>query len=107
MTDRFIIENICNLVIAEGLAENEADFCTRWLCQNEGYMQTLRAQNRQPKVDALTACSSKLAFYAGAFSVSDRSYSQATARNLQELQMFCEDALERVCQPQAVRCSIQ
>ena len=107
MTDGFIIENIRNQVISAGLAENEADFCTRWLYQNEGNMHTLRSQNRQPNVDALTACSSTLAFYARAFSDSNHSYLQATARNLQEMQMVCEDALQRVCQPQSVGCSIQ
>ena len=29
MTEKLIIENICNLVIAEGLAEKEKDFCER------------------------------------------------------------------------------
>lgn len=99
MTDGFIIENICNQVIAEGLAESEADFCIRWLSRNEGYMHNLRLQNTQPSADALAVCANKLAFYAAAFCDSDRSYSQATGRNLRELQLICEEALQRVCQP--------
>jgi hypothetical protein len=48
MTEKLIIENICNLIIAEGLAENEQDFCERWLCRGEGYMRTLRFRGEQP-----------------------------------------------------------
>ena len=55
-----IIENICNLVIAEGLAENEQDFCERWLCRGEGYMRTLRFRGLQPSADALAVCANKL-----------------------------------------------
>ena len=58
---KLIIENICNLVIAEGLAENEQDFCERWLCRGEGYMRTLRFRGLQPSADALAVCANKLA----------------------------------------------
>ena len=39
MEEDYLIENICNRVIAEGLAESEPDFCERWLCRGEGYMR--------------------------------------------------------------------
>ena len=57
---KLMIENICNLVIAEGLAENEGDFCERWLCRAEGYMRTLRFRQLQPSVEALMTCADKL-----------------------------------------------
>lgn len=98
MTAKLIIENICNQVIAEGLAENEQDFCVRWLCRGEGYMRTLRFRDLQPSADALAVCANKLAFYAEAFSNSDRAYSQATGRNLRELQQICEDAIRHAAQ---------
>ena len=100
MTERFIIVNICNQVIAEGLAENEQDFCMRWLCRGEGYMRTLRFRDLQPSADALAVCANKLAFYAEALSESDRPYSQATGRNLRELQLICEDTIRQAAQRQ-------
>ena len=98
MTEKMIIENICNLVIAEGLAENEQDFCERWLCRGEGYMRTLRFRGLQPSADALAVCANKLGFYADAFLASDRPYSVHTGRNLQALQRLCEDQLRKAAQ---------
>jgi hypothetical protein len=100
MTERFIIENICNQVIAEGLAESEGDFCIRWLCRSEGYMRTLRFRDLQPSADALAVCANKLAFYAAALSKSDRRHSQATGRNLRELQLICEETIQQSAQRQ-------
>jgi len=106
MTERFIIENICNQVIAEGLAENEQDFCMRWLCRGEGYMRTLRFRGLQPSADALAVCADKLRFYALALSASDRASSQATGRALQLLHSTCEDAIRSAAQRQWQRHSV-
>ena len=92
---KLIIENICNLVIAEGLAENEQDFCERWLCRGEGYMRTLRFRQLQASTDALAVCASKLGFYADAFMASGRRYSVQTGKNLKQLQQLCEDELTK------------
>jgi len=90
---KLIIENICNLVIAEGLAENEQDFCERWLCRGEGYLRTLRFRKLQPSAAALAVCASKLGFYADAFIASDRPQTQHTGRALKGLQQLCEQEL--------------
>ena len=93
-----IIENICNLVIAEGLAENEQDFCESWLCRGEGYMRTLRFRGLQPSADALAVCANKLGFYADAFLASDLPHSVHTGRSLQVLQHLCEAELRKAAQ---------
>lgn len=98
MNEKMIIENICNLVIAEGLAENEQDFCERWLCRGEGYMRTLRFRGLQPSADALAVCANKLGFYADAFLASDRPHSVHTGRSLQVLQHLCEAELRKAAQ---------
>ena len=94
MADRFIIENICNLVIAAGLAENEQDFCEEWLCRGEGYMRTLRYRQLQPSAAALAVCADKLRYYADALEASERTHYQHTGRSLRVLQHLCEDELQ-------------
>jgi len=97
--EKLVIENICNLVIAEGLAENEQDFCERWLCRGEGYMRTLRFRGLLPSTDAIAVCANKLGFYADAFMASDRPYTVQSGRNLRELQQLCEAEIRKsVCQ---------
>jgi hypothetical protein len=92
---KFIIENICNLVIAEGLAENEGDFCERWLCRGESYMRTLRFRQLQPSAEALTTCADKLGYYAAIFAASDRARTRVSAGNLRVLERECRAAVER------------
>lgn len=92
---KLMIENICNLVIAEGLAENEGDFCERWLCRAEGYMRTLRFRQLQPSVEALMTCADKLGYYAEIFAASDRSDTRVSAANLHALAVACRAAVER------------
>lgn len=94
MTDKLIIENICNLVIAEGLAESEPDFCERWLCRNEGYMRTLRFRKLKPSADALATCANKLGYYAEMFEASDRPSSHSTGKNLRVIEQLCKEAIE-------------
>ena len=98
MAKQLIIGTICNLVIGEGLAENEQDFCERWLCRGEGYMRTLRFRGLQPSAGALAVCANKLGFYADAFLTSNRPYSMYAGRNLQALQRLCEDELRNAAQ---------
>lgn len=92
---KMMIENICNLVIAEGLAESEGDFCERWLCRGSSYMRTLRFRQLQPSVEALTTCADKLGYYAGVFAASDRSDTRVSAANLHRLAVECRAAVER------------
>jgi hypothetical protein len=92
---KMIIENICTLVIAEGLAENEGDFCERWLCRGSSYMRTLRFRQLQPSVEALTTCADKLGYYAEVFAASDRPDTRASAANLHVLERECRGAVER------------
>lgn len=92
---KLIIENICNLVIAEGLAENEGDFCERWLCRGESYMRTLRFRQLQPSAEALTTCADKLGYYADLFAKSDRADTRTSAANLRVLERECRAAVER------------
>ena len=94
MSEPLIIENICNIVIAEGLAESEPDFCERWLCRNEGYIRTLRFRGLQPSTDALTICADRLGYYAGVFEASDRPSSQATGNSLRVLERLCKEAID-------------
>lgn len=93
--EKIVIESICNLVIAEGLAENEGDFCERWLCRGRSYMRTLRFRQLQPSVEALSACADKLGYYADVFAASDRSDTRASAASLRILAQQCRDAVER------------
>ena len=103
---KLIIENICNLVIAEGLAENEQDFCERWLCRGEGYMRTLRFRGLQPSADALAVCANKLGYYADAFLAIDRLHSVHTGHSLQVLQHLCEAELRKAAQSKWQRHSV-
>jgi hypothetical protein len=93
LSSNLIIENICLLVIAEGLAESESDFCERWLCRGEGYMRTLRFRRLRPSADALATCADRLGYYANIFEASDRSHSKVTGKNLRLLQEECESAI--------------
>ena len=105
--EKLVIENICNLVIAEGLDDSEQDFCERWLCRGEGYMRTLRFRELQPSTDVLAVCASKLGFYADAFIASDRPYSVQTGKNLKQLKQLCEDELAKAAKCQWQGYSIQ
>ncbi|KGL00747.1 MULTISPECIES: DUF6626 family protein [Roseobacteraceae] len=107
MAEKLTIENICNLVIAEGLADNEQDFCERWLCRGEGYMRTLRFRGLQPSTDALAVCANKLGFYADAFLSSGRNYSVQTGKNLRQLQQLCEHELTQAAKSKWQGYSIQ
>lgn len=88
------IENICNLVIAEGLAQSEPDFCERWLCRGEGYIRTLRFRGLKPSADALAICANKLGYYAEVYETSDRPSTQVTGHNLRTLQRLCDEAID-------------
>ena len=92
---KMMIENICNLVIAEGLADSESDFCQRCLCRGDSYMRTLRFRQLQPSVEALTTCADKLGYYANVFEASDRPQTQVSASNLRLLERECRSAVAR------------
>lgn len=93
--EKLIIENICNLVIAEGLAESEGDFCERWLGRGNSYMRTLRFRQLQPSVEALSTCADKLGFYANVFAASDRADTRVSANSLRILEHECRAAIDR------------
>ena len=94
MKEKQIIEDICSLVIAEGLAKSEPDFCERWLCRHEGYMRTLRFRKLKPSADALAICANKLGYYASVYEAKGHMPLQAAARNLRVLQQQCNEAIE-------------
>jgi len=91
----FLIENICNAVIVQGLARNESDFCVKWLDRGEGYMRTLRFQRLRPSADALAICADKLERYANIFERGKHSMDADKAKTLRALKNMCLTAIEQ------------
>jgi hypothetical protein len=90
---KFLIENVCNMVVVEGLARSEGDFCVKWLDRGEGYMRTLRCQRLRPSADALAICADKLERYAKVFEHSNGMFDADKAKTLRVLKQMCETAI--------------
>ena len=63
MTEQSIIEEIYTTLVKLGVVDTKKEFYRDWLNRSEGYLRYLKHAGKQPSVDALAICSSKLKHY--------------------------------------------
>lgn len=89
-----LIEKIKTKVIEQKLANNEEDFCNKWLSKNKSYLRVLRHKNLEPSMATLLICADRLGYYAQSCENSKHDSLRGVCDVLRQLAQECRAAVE-------------